>query len=96
MNEFLNQVFFENTVRQYVVVAVIIGIVLLAKRYIAHYVAGIIFRVISLKWKSIDKDTFKRLVAKPLGLFLAVLVTIIALDKLTFPTKNAVFGSLIP
>lgn len=85
MNDFLDQVYWGNTLRQYIVVALIIGVVLLAKRYIAHYIAGVIFNIIKLRWKSIDKITFKTLVAKPLGLFLAVLITVIALDKLTFP-----------
>lgn len=87
MNEILDQVYFDNTVRQYLVVAAIIAVVLLAKRYIAHYVAGLIFNIIKLRWKSIDKSTFKALVAKPLGLFLAVVITVVALDKLTFPEE---------
>lgn len=87
MNEFLDSIFFDNTVRQYLIVAAIIIVVLLAKRFIAHHVAGVIFSIIKLRWKSINKATFKTLVAKPLALFLAVFITIVALDKLTFPSQ---------
>jgi len=87
MNDFLDQIYFDNSVRQYIVVAVIIAVVLLAKRFMAHYSASVIFRVITLQWKAIDKATFKNLVAKPLGLFLAVFIIVIALDKLTFPDE---------
>lgn len=87
MNDFLDKIFLDNAVREYLVVAAIIIIVLLARRYIAHYVAGFIFNIIKLKWKSIDKATFKHLVARPLGRFLAILLIIIALDKLAFPRQ---------
>lgn len=87
MNDFLNQVYFDNTVRQYLVVAAIIIVAFLAKRYIAHYLAGVIYNMINTRWKTVDKDSFKRLVARPLGLFLVVLVTVVALDKLTFPNE---------
>ncbi len=87
MNDFLNDVFLGNTVRQYLIVAVIIIVMLLARKFIAHYVAGFIFRIIKQRWKSIDKPTFTALVAKPLGLFLAVLIIVIALDKLVFPRE---------
>ena len=86
MNDFLNSVYLNNSVRQYLIVAAIILFVFLAKRYVAHYVASLIFNVIKLRWKTIDKTSFKTLLAKPLGLFLAVLITVITLDKLTFPS----------
>ncbi len=85
MNEFLEIVFLDNTVRQYLITLFIILFVFLAKRYIAHYIAGLLYRLIQLRWKTIEKASFKILLAKPLGLFLAVLVTVITLDKLTFP-----------
>lgn len=87
MNEFLDAVYLNNTVRQYLIVALIIVVVILAKRFIAQYVAGFIYNRISTRWKAIDKPTFIRLVARPLGLFFVVLVTVIALDKLTFPRQ---------
>lgn len=85
MNEFLDQVFFDNSLRQYLIVGVIVLFVFLAKKYVAHYAASIIYRVLKLRWKTIDKNAFRNLLAKPLGLFLAVIVTVIALNTLTFP-----------
>lgn len=87
MNEFLDAVYFDNTVRQYLITALIIIVVFLAKRFIAHYVAGFIYNRINTRWKAIDKPTFKRLVAQPLGLFFVSLVTVITLDKLRFPRQ---------
>ncbi|AHF17825.1 mechanosensitive ion channel family protein [Niabella soli] len=85
MNEVLNQVYFNNTLRTYLAVGSTILIVVLFKKYIAHYVAKVIFALLKIRYKNIDLQTFLSLVAKPLGLFLAVLITVGALDKLRLP-----------
>jgi len=85
MNEFLGQVWLGNTVQSYLVVIAIILFILLVKRYIARYVAGLIYILVHRIWKDIDKPTFKTLVVKPLGFFLAVLVSLTTLYRLHFP-----------
>ncbi len=87
MVDFLNEVYLGNSVRQYIVVTIIVFFAFLVKKYVAHYVAGLIFGLIKKRYQNIEKTAFITLVAKPLGLFLAVLVTVIALDKLTFPSE---------
>jgi MscS family membrane protein len=87
MNDFLNREYFNNTIEAYIIVFAIILFVFLVKRYIAHYVAGLIFNILKRSWKSIDKISFRTLVAKPLGLFLAVLITVAALNELQFPQE---------
>lgn len=87
MVDFLNEVYFGNSVKQYIVVATIIFFAFLVKKYAAHYVAGLILALIRKRYQNIEKTSFITLVAKPLGLFLAVLVTLIALDKLSFPSE---------
>ena len=73
-----------NLVGQYILVATIILFVFLVKIY-RHYIYPNYFRFVKIQWKTIDIKTFRELVTKPLGLFLAILVTVVALDKLTFP-----------
>ncbi|ANH84149.1 mechanosensitive ion channel protein MscS [Niabella ginsenosidivorans] len=87
MSEFLNQVYFNNSVRAYLIVGITILVVFLFKKYIALYVAKGIFKLVRLRYKNINLPTFLALVAKPLGLFLAVLVTVGALDKLKLPDE---------
>ena len=68
----------------------VIGIVLfvlLVKKYIAHYIAGILFHFIRTIWKDVDKKSFTNLVTKPLGSFLAIFVSIVTLYKLRFPQQ---------
>lgn len=86
MNEFFDQVWFDNTVKSYCIVAGVILFILLVKKYIAHYVAGLIFRFVKTIWKDVDKASFTSLVAKPLGFFLVIFVSLATLNKLYFPT----------
>lgn len=85
MNDFLQQIFLDNTIEQYLIVGAVILLVFLFKKYMAHYLAGLVFNLFQNRWKNINKLSFKNLVAKPLGLFLAVLVTVVALDQLKLP-----------
>jgi MscS family membrane protein len=87
MNEFLDQVFLDNTVRSYLIVVLIILFVVLVKKYLAHYIAGFLFHFIKAIWKDVDKKSFTSLVSKPLGFFLAVFVSIVTLYKLKFPAQ---------
>lgn len=86
MMEVLQQVYLDNTLQNYLVVAVIIFLGFLFKRFIAHYIASFFAYLIKSRYKNIDPSIFKNLIAQPLGLFIAVLITIIALDRLTFPS----------
>lgn len=85
MKEFLNQVWFSNTVQNYLVVACIIFLMLLVKKYIAQSVAHLIFQFVKRIWKDVDKRTFTSLVTKPLGFFLVIFVSLATLHKLHFP-----------
>lgn len=85
MNEFLDRVYLDNTVRSYLIVAVTILFVLILKRFISRYLAGLIYRVVKKIWSDVDKKSFSGLVSQPLGLFLFLLVSIIAIHKLNFP-----------
>lgn len=85
MNDFFQQVWLDNPVKNYFIVAAVILFVLLLKKYISRYVAGLLFLVVHRIWKDVDKLSFKNLVVKPLGFFLLVLVSIISLYKLVFP-----------
>jgi len=86
MNDFLDRIILDNTVREYLVVIVIIAIVFLFKRYLSKYVAGLLFRLVSEIFRGVDKSSFVNLLVQPLGIFLFVFVTMITFDKLTFPT----------
>ena len=85
MNGFLDQVWLDNTLKSYLVVAGIILFVILVKKYVAHSIAGFLFHFVKRIWKDVDKKSFTSLVSKPLGSFLAIFVSIVTLYKLKFP-----------
>jgi MscS family membrane protein len=86
MNDILNQVILNNTVKSYLIVAGIILLTLFFKRYLSRYIAGLIFRLVKRVAQGVDKSSFVRLVVSPLETFLLLLISIISLDKLNFPT----------
>ena len=85
MNDFLNQVWWGNPVKNYLLIIGIIFFVWVLKRFISRYIAGLLYGLVHKIWRNIEKKSFINLVVKPLGLFLAVLVSIIALYK--FPEE---------
>lgn len=85
--KWLNSDWLSNPVWHYLVVAGIIGSFLLLKKYISHYLAGLLFSLVSRVWPHLDRQSFRSLVARPLGTFLFVFVSIVALHKLNFPAR---------
>lgn len=85
MNDFLNRVWLDNSIRDYIAVFSVILIAVLLKKFISRYIAGLFFRLIKRFWKNVEKKTFIDLLFQPLGIFLVILVSIISLHKLTYP-----------
>lgn len=71
--------------RSYLVVAGVILLTILFKRYLSRYIAGLIFKLVKRVAKGIDKSSFVRLVVSPLETFLLLVVAIVSIDKLRFP-----------
>src|SRR6266498_759440 len=87
MNDFFNQLYFDNRVSDWFITFGIILLILLLNRLISKYFAGLIFSLVKRIWKNVDKKSFIDLVIHPLGMFVIVFVSIIALDKLNFPGR---------
>jgi MscS family membrane protein len=85
MNRFLQQVFLENTVQDYLITFGIIVVVLLLNKFISRMVAKGVFSLFRRQWKDLDQPKFVELVVHPLSLFLVTFISIITLYRLTFP-----------
>lgn len=85
MNDFLNQIFLDNPIRSYLIVAGIILVTFLFKRYLSRLIAEVIFALVKRVAQGVDKASFIRLVVKPMETFLLLLISIVAIDKLKFP-----------
>lgn len=85
MGSFLDKVILSNTIQAYLVCIGTIMLVLLIKRYLSRYIAGLIFGFIKRAQWQLDKKAFVDLLVRPLGIFLFLLISLIALDKLNYP-----------
>lgn len=85
MNDFLQQVYFDNTVQDLLITLSIIIAVVVLNRLISKYLAGFFFLFFRRVWKNLDRKSFIDLVIHPLGLLLVFFVSIAALHQLRFP-----------
>lgn len=86
MHKFLDYTFLDNTLRNYLLVILTILFAFLIKRLMSRYIAGLLFRMVRTIARGVDKQSFINLVVSPLETFLVIFITIIALDKLAFPS----------
>jgi MscS family membrane protein len=85
MKSILNKVVLDNTVLLYLICLGTILLVLIFKRYLSKYLAQIILKFVSrTPWK-IDQKVLLDLLVRPMENFLMIFVTLVTLDKLTFP-----------
>ena len=82
---FLDNILFENSVRSLLTVLLIISTGLICKKWLSRNLASIMFVILKQKWISVEKTIFVDLVFKPLGTFLSVFISFIALMYLKFP-----------
>jgi len=87
MNDFLEKVFYGNTVWDYVWVVGIILFVLVLNRFISKYLAILLSKIFRRTWKTFDQKKFVDLIIHPLGTFLVITISIVALYRLTFPEQ---------
>ena len=85
MEKILQQEFLSNTIGSYLWVMASILLALFCKRLVSKYFATLLYRIVGKKSDSIRKKSFLELVVQPLDVFLVLLVSLIAVDKLNFP-----------
>lgn len=86
MFKIFDQVILDNPIKSYILVVAVILFVILLKRYISRYLAGLLSHGAKRIWKDMDRTSFTGLIIQPLGFFLVIFISIIAFHKLTFPS----------
>lgn len=86
MEKFLDLVFLDNSLRTYLYILLAVFLAVVLKRFISRYAAGLLFRLVRKVAKGVDKVSFVNLVVAPLQTFLVILVTVVAVEKLRFPS----------
>lgn len=83
--EFLDNIILDNTVRDLLIVAAVIAVVLLFKKILSRYIASGFYFIIKTIWKNVERKQFVELVFKPMSWLLSITVALIALHKLNYP-----------
>ena len=82
---FLDNIFFDNTIRSYIVVVIIIALAFVLKRIISKYATALIFKLGKTQWAGMSKERFDHFTVSPLERILMAIVIILALGQLNFP-----------
>lgn len=83
--KFLDQVYFDNSVRSYLVVGIIILVAFILKRIISKYATSLLFKLVKQKDGKLDKIQFDSLIVAPVERMLFFLISIFSIDRLNFP-----------
>ena len=83
--DFLNEVYFDNSVRNYLLVFGVILLAFILKRFLSKYIAVLLYLPVKKYSENIDKRLFINLVVQPLGLLVVILISVLAIDRLNFP-----------
>ena len=86
MEKFLDTILLDNSLRSYLYVLLAIFLAIILKSIISRYAAGLLFRIVKKVAKGVDKVSFVNLVVAPLQTFLVILVAVVAIEKLNFPS----------
>lgn len=87
MIRFFDYKLLDNSLRDYLWVLFTILAILLLKRYLSRYLAGLLFRLMKGWTHELGRNDFMDKVVAPIQRFLITLIAIIALDKLNFPVS---------
>ena len=82
---FLDQVFLDNTIRSYIIVAIVILLAILIRRIFSKYLTALVFKMGKTQWKGLSKEKFDDIILGPLEKIFLVLVIIFAFGTLNFP-----------
>ena len=74
MDQFLDKVFLSNTVKDWLITAGIILVVLILNKFISRYVAQFVCKLFKRNWKTLDQHKLVALIIYPLSVFLTVTI----------------------
>src|SRR5688500_6571041 len=86
MRSFLHKVILDNRVEDYLIFLVAIILILVFRRMLSRYIAGVFFRLLKRTSWNIDEKIFVDLLAAPIHAFVIILLAFISFDSLRFPS----------
>lgn len=87
MNEFLDQIYLGNTVRNYLLSASILIGGLILKKYISNFLSWILYRSFRRYGKTVGVKKFIELLSAPFRLLLLITIIYFSFNRLSFPVE---------
>ncbi|RZK54802.1 MAG: mechanosensitive ion channel family protein [Pedobacter sp.] len=91
-SEFFGQIFWGNTIKQYIIIAVIILVGLLFKKIVSRILSQLIFRLFKKFADQVNSETFIALLLKPVEFFISIFSLYVAIKQLTHPLNVTFFN----
>ncbi len=85
MDAFWDNIFLDNTMRQWAIVIAVILLAYILKKFIGRYISSWAFMLMKSMGRYVDKASFVDLIIGPVENFLFVLISFFAIKTLTFP-----------
>lgn len=85
MDEFWDKIVLDNAIRDYAIVAAVILIAYLLKKYVGRYSASVFFWLANRMGRLIERKAFIEMILGPVEVFLFLLISFLALHSLKFP-----------
>lgn len=89
---FFDQIFWGNTIKQYIIFAAIILIGLLFKRIVSRILSQLIFKLFKKFADQVNSETFIALLLKPIEFFISVFTLYVAINQLKHPLDVTFFN----
>lgn len=86
MKEFLNYTILDNSLKDLMIVFAIIAMVIILKKVLSDYLASASYLMMKKSWKTVGRKEFSELFLHPLSSFIIISISIIALNKLQYPS----------
>ncbi|MBU3714200.1 MAG: mechanosensitive ion channel [Ferruginibacter sp.] len=85
--DILDRIILDNSIRNLLIVSGAIALISLFRKTLSKYLASLLYLIIGRSWPSVEKQSFIGLIFKPLGWFLTILISFLAIAKLNFPSS---------
>lgn len=85
--DFLDQTYFNNPLRSYLIVLGTILAVVILRRFVSKHLASLLHLLVRQQWKNVSRAEFISLIVRPLGWFITCSIAIVAIDKLNYPEE---------
>lgn len=83
--DFLQKVYFNNTIGDYLEVVIAIVLALLIKRFLSKYLTRVLFKMGKGQWSGLSVEALDEKLINPIERVFMIIVVIVSLDRLNFP-----------